>query len=236
MSLAVAAGFAAVAAQATSTLATAAVTDPALEGNSVQRNIQRCIEDIGRQCGEYAGVEDHPNLYEFLIDQCEDPYANQSAVDKIAHWTNKIVGYLARLKCYVSHGNFGYDDKQPCREVIDHCIETINEQDEHKQTPLLKAVEEKDYAAAKNITEFGAKINIGDDQGFVPLHMAAIKSEEIGLMLLGAGAYPYPETYSGYTALDLSVLNARRELTKELQEKQAYFKQVPVICDNVKKV
>ena len=82
-----------------------------------------------------------------------------------------------------------------------------NARDKHEQTPLHRAVVNRYLdVAAYLIDEAGASLNVRDDRGRMPLHWSAIKDDaSTAIVLLRAGAMPYPKDHDGSTPLRLAM-------------------------------
>ncbi|KAH8126986.1 hypothetical protein FP744_10007711 [Trichoderma asperellum] len=93
----------------------------------------------------------------------------------------------------------------------------IDETDEYGQTPLLIAIYEADWEAAKLLLARGASVHADKRNGYTPVLGAVIgEQEDILQQLLGKGANVNDEDKDGYSPLHLAVLYRNQNITSLL--------------------
>lgn len=64
------------------------------------------------------------------------------------------------------------------------CPEIVNRRNESGQTPLHCTVDQNDIEATVDLLSFGANVNLGDNHGNLPLHLAVRNSNELIVKVL----------------------------------------------------
>ncbi len=95
----------------------------------------------------------------------------------------------------------------------------VNRQFEHGYTLLHHAVSSNDLEMAKMLLAEGADVNLGEECGFAPLHLA--ESLEMARLLVGRGADVNKTHTGGRTPLYMAVIEDRKAVVAFLIEKGA---------------
>jgi ankyrin repeat protein len=102
------------------------------------------------------------------------------------------------------------ENAEICEKLI-YAKADVNEMDNQRRTPLLKAARHNSKAdIIQLLMKAGAKVDTCDNDYNTPLHFASQRGTlEVGYFLLKLGADPYARNKKGFVAYEL---NAREEV------------------------